>query len=354
MPASPPVIPGYTVGTELGHDGAAAAWSATHDATGDAVALTVFDATGDDADALLAEAALVASVDHPGVVRVREFGTAGGAAWIATDLVPGRDLDRYVQENGTLPPAEAALLVADAADGVAALHAAGLVHGDVRPASLLLDEEDGVAVAVRISTAAHLAAGRNAAATPGDDVYGLGGVLSTALTGSGAVADLPDDYGHVLATALAEDPADRFPTATALADELRVLAAGDEFGPPPPAPARRPARTAVLAVAVAVVVVAAVALALWRPWSGGGGATGSPPSHGAGGPLRRLVCTRDAEDLELRDEPGGSQVGLLTFGDTVTVRRRDPSGGWAYVSTRDGYGGWVLGSVLRPSCPAAR
>jgi hypothetical protein len=43
---------------------------------------------------------------------------------------------------------------------------------------------------------------------------------------------------------------------------------------------------------------------------------------------------------------------LLRFGDTVTVRRRDPSQLWAYVSTRDGYGGWVLASWLGESCTA--
>jgi hypothetical protein len=224
---------------------------------------------------------------------------------------------------------------------------------------------------------------RGAAATRRGDVYGLGGVFYTALTGerpfpadtlaglayavvnatppraSDVVPDLPDDYDRVLAAALAKDPADRFPTATALADALRAIAAGEEPElPATPAPTtdpapvlpRRPTRTAVAAVAAAVVVVAlALALVVWRPWSGGGAGTGSTPSHGAGGALRRVVC---AKDLELRDQPRGAQVGLLRFGDTVTVRRRDSSQVWAYVTTSDGYGGWVLGSWLRPNCTA--
>ena len=80
------MVPGYTVGAELGHGGTAAVWSATDDGTGDPVALKVFDASGDDAAALLEEAARAAAVDHPGVVRVRDRGTAGDLAWIANQF----------------------------------------------------------------------------------------------------------------------------------------------------------------------------------------------------------------------------------------------------------------------------
>lgn len=391
---SQPEVPRYTLGTELGRGGMGTVWSAVEDATGETVAIKIFPvAEPGEATTLLAEARRAAAVDHPGVVCVRGYGGTGDFAWIVMDLVPGRDLRRYLSAAGPPPPEVAARIVAEAADALAAVHAAGLVHRDVKPANILLDESGdtlGVRLAdfgiartappqedlteasewARTSGEPHSQAGTyvymapeqwsGEPATERGDVYGLGGVLYTALTGdrpypfeslpqlayavavlpppraSDRVPDLPRAYDDVIAAALAKDPAARLRSATELAAALRAVAAGRT--PELPRRTRRSRRLVPLgSAAVALAGVGAAAL-LWHPWS----------SHGsAPRPLRRVVC---AQDLELRDGPRGRQTGTLRHGDVVNVVRRDTSERWAYVLTADGRRGWVLGSWIRASC----
>jgi serine/threonine protein kinase len=388
-----PVVPRYTIGTELGRGGMATVWSAVSDATGETVAIKIFEpADPDDAETLLAEAHRATAVDHPGVVRVRDHGRSGDLAWIVMDLVPGRDLKRYVAETGPLTPAEAARVVADAADALTAVHAAGLVHRDVKPANVLLDES-GDTLAVRLadfgiarpappqegltddSEWARTADGPHARsgtyaymapeqwsgepATERGDVYGLGGVLYTALTGrrpyefenlpqlayavavlpppraGDLLADLPPAYDDVLAAAMAKDPSSRPRSAADLAEALRAVTAGRT-----PVLPRRPRRPRGLLPIGSVAVLAAClgAALLWHPWS-----AHKDSAH----PLRRVVC---AQDLELRDGPRGREKGMLRHGDVVNVLRRDTSERWAYIRTHDGRQGWVLGTWIRPSC----
>lgn len=92
---------------------------------------------------LRAEAELAARLDHPGVVRTIEFGESADAVWLVLELVEGTDLQRLIAERGPLAADKAAGLIADAADTVAAVHAAGLVHRDLKPANILLQSPTG-------------------------------------------------------------------------------------------------------------------------------------------------------------------------------------------------------------------
>ncbi len=382
-------MPGYTLGTELGRGGMGTVWSATEDATGAAVAVKVVALTRPgEAETLLALARRASAIEHPGIVRIRDQGSGDGLAWIVMDLVQGRDLRRYVLEAGPLAPEEAARVVAEAADALAAVHSAGLAHRDVKPANILLDEtgdtlgvhlaDFGVAAPVpppdRLTEASEWARTAGAYAPTGTfaymapeqwrgeppsvrgDVYGLGGVLYTALTGrrpypqetlpelayaiavspppraAGLLPGLPRGYDEVIAASLAKDPADRIGSAPDLARALRAVAAGR------PAGLRRRRLRAVPIVVAAVLLAGVVALA-WHPWASRSGQTG---------PLRRVVC---AQDLELRDAPRGAQIGTLLHGAVVHVLRRDASRRWAYVRTRDGRYGWVLGDWVQRACP---
>ena len=391
MSSSQPVVPRYTLGTELGRGGMGAVWSAVEDATGETVAIKVFPLTGSgDAAPLLAEARRASAVDHPGVVRVRDHGSADDLAWIVMDLVPGRDLWRYVQEAGPLPPASAARVVADAADALAAVHAAGLVHRDVKPANILLDESDdtlavrladfGVAAPVpppegltdasdwarttstpsRAGTYAYMAPEQwgGAPATARGDIWGLGGVLYTALTGE---RPYPQDSLPELAYEIAVSPppraADHVPgLPRGVRRDDRRRAGQGPAGPPAlrrrtgrraarrgrgpgaraAAPPGSPPPAAAGPVAALLAGLCAVVVLGWHPW------------HSSARPLRRVVC---AHDLELRDHPRGDQTGMLRHGDVVSVTRRDRSQLWAYVRTSDGRRGWVLGSWIREKCP---
>jgi serine/threonine protein kinase len=201
------------------------------------------------------ESLTAASVEHPRVVTVFGAGERDGLLYVAMRYVPGRDLGRLISADGPLATEEAARLIAQVADGLDAVHAAGLVHRDVKPANVIVEEEKaaeptafltdfGLAKAMA-STAGLTAAGevigsidymapeqiegrRIDART---DVYALGCVLFHAVSGDVPFPERessakmwahlneppPAAAGRVLdpviRRAMAKDPARRFPSA---------------------------------------------------------------------------------------------------------------------------------------------
>lgn len=89
---------------------------------------------------LRSEARRAIAVRHPGIVRVLDVGQHGELIWIEMELVAGPDLQSLVDDRGPLPPGVAAEVVAQVADALSAVHAAGIVHADVKPANVLLQE----------------------------------------------------------------------------------------------------------------------------------------------------------------------------------------------------------------------
>ncbi|HKO38595.1 MAG TPA: serine/threonine-protein kinase [Solirubrobacterales bacterium] len=87
------------------------------------------------------ESRIAASIEHPNVVPIYAAGEEGGVPWIAMRYVAGSDLGRRIARQGPLAPAGAAALIAQVGDGLDAIHAAGLVHRDVKPANVLLSGE---------------------------------------------------------------------------------------------------------------------------------------------------------------------------------------------------------------------
>ncbi|MGH2821906.1 MAG: serine/threonine-protein kinase, partial [Thermoleophilaceae bacterium] len=92
---------------------------------------------------ILRESRLAAGLDHPNVVPIYEAGEAEGRLFIAMRYVEGTDLKALLRRTGVLPPERAIGLAAQLADALDAAHARGLVHRDVKPSNVLIDDPGG-------------------------------------------------------------------------------------------------------------------------------------------------------------------------------------------------------------------
>ena len=160
-----------------------------------------------------AEARHAGSVSHPGIAQVYDYGENGAAAspYLVMELVDGPSLAR-VLAAGPLTPADAMDVLAQAAAGLQAAHAAGLVHRDVKPGNLLVGPSGlvkitdfGIAHAAwsapitqtgaLVGTPAYLAPERimGGPATPSSDLYSLGVVGYQCLTGTVPFEGIPHE-----------------------------------------------------------------------------------------------------------------------------------------------------------------
>jgi serine/threonine protein kinase len=89
------------------------------------------------------ESRIAASIEHPNVVPIYAAGEQDGVPYIAMRFVSGSDLGQRIAREGRLEPEHAAALIAQVGNGLDAIHAAGLVHRDVKPANVLLSGEEG-------------------------------------------------------------------------------------------------------------------------------------------------------------------------------------------------------------------
>ena len=90
----------------------------------------------------LKEPRLAAALDHPNVVPIYEAGERDGHLYLAMRYVEGSDLRTILEREGKLPPERALPILAQVASALDAAHRRGLVHRDVKPANVLLDEND--------------------------------------------------------------------------------------------------------------------------------------------------------------------------------------------------------------------
>jgi eukaryotic-like serine/threonine-protein kinase len=229
------------------------------------------------AERLRQEARMLVAVDHRAVVRLLDHGeTVDRRPYLVMELLHGRDLREVLIRSGPLPVTEALLLIAEALDGLAAVHAAGIVHRDVKLENLFLCRDSslkvvdfGVAKAgwaaasptipgVSLGTPRTMAPEQCAlrGVDPRADIYAAGLSLYELCVGRGpfdeiqephalrfahctrrpprpaeiAPQPIPPDVEGAILRALAKAPEERFQSAREMAMTLRLLATG---GSPP-------------------------------------------------------------------------------------------------------------------------
>jgi eukaryotic-like serine/threonine-protein kinase len=298
----------------------------------------------------LREARLLARIRHPNVVRVHGVDVIDGRVGIWMEFVDGESLAALLRRQGPLSAREAAVIGADICHALAAVHGAGLIHGDVK-ARNVMREAGGRTVLMDFGTGKDVGAqpalpamGMDLAGTPlylapevfrGEhrsklgDIYGLGVLLYHLVTNQYPVEgrtrteveaahargarsrlrdarpDMPAAFVDAVERAIAVDPRDRFQSAGAFEAALSQF-----LGRPAPAPRRWPLAAAL--VAAAVVIAAIVLIGRREPVPEPAAAT--PAQAGAPSPSSPTYQI-DTALYTIRD--GGAT--RLRFGDRVAT-----------------------------------
>jgi serine/threonine-protein kinase len=276
-----PEVPGYVVEALLGRGSMGSVYRATEISTARAVALKWLPASDAGADRarerFQREARAAAAIRHPNVVLVFGAGSAPTGDYIAMELIDGFPLSNAL-ESGHLGKKAFTRLLAKVARGLAAAHELALIHRDVKPSNILVDQDlephladfglarfvaeasDLTGPQAILGTYAYMApevaAGGAQDATPAADVFSLGCVLFEGFAGKppflaptvrdlivklglGEVPPLPEGtpaaIDRLCREALAREPGGR-PTALAFAERLEQA-----FEPAPAAPSPPPA-----------------------------------------------------------------------------------------------------------------
>ena len=309
----------YHIRGVLGEGGMAIVFDAEDPLLGRSVALKVLKPEQSDSstrDRFLREARILASVHEEHVVALHQIGEENGVAWMAMERLRGETLDDRLKRDRTLAVAEALSLTRQAAEGLKAVHAHGIVHRNIKPSNLWLEvTADGRYKRVKlidfgiarpteetsrltqtnavVGTPAYLSP-EQAASRPIDarsDLYSLGCVLYRMLTGRTPFGEtgedtiavlratimgditpatsiaprLPRAVAELLDQMLAIDPDNRPASAAVLIAQLRRLEqqdpGGGSFSPAgasPVGPRRRPSIVGIYLGAITIVAALVV------------------------------------------------------------------------------------------------
>ncbi len=303
-PGCPRMLGAYVVEGLLGQGGMGSVLVGRHHVLGVTRAVKVLDVGGGNPRAIgrfAREVDHLAQVRHTNVVAIHDAGQVGRWSYYAMDLLEGEPLDALMA-RGPVPYEQALRLTRGIARGVAALHAAGVIHRDLKPQNVVVRAEDGQPVVIDlglaiapelderltrtgalVGTPLYMAPEqvRGAPPDPRSDVYALGLILYELVTGRRVVGpadtphevlarilgeeapppssvfdELPRELDAACARLLAKDPARRPANAAEVARELTQLL-GASSGPP-----RRRPRAPLVIGALAALALGGVAATL--------------------------------------------------------------------------------------------
>ena len=303
----------YEVVSELGRGGMGAVFKAwdPQERTHVAVKLLLQASDPRQLSRFRREAQVMQRLQHPNVVPVRGYGEDDGRPYLVMDLVSGEPLDQRIEARGPLPPSLAAEIGRSLASALAAGHAQGILHRDVKPSNVLLRNDGevlltdfGLAKDVNLDAtqltveggfmgtlgfaAPEQAQGRAELMGPPCDVYGLGATLYYTLSGRPPFEgrsmievvdaqqrppvslrtlrpEVPQELAALIACCLEPELSARYSSCELVERDLRGFLSGERPGAPAdPTPSRAP-------LAAALVLVAG--LGLWGGWTL---ATGDP------------------------------------------------------------------------------
>ncbi|MFV2104428.1 protein kinase domain-containing protein [Micromonospora sp. LOL_024] len=260
----------YRLDERIASGGMGDVWRGTDQVLGRTVAVkSLLPALLDEpgfAERFRGEARTMATINHPGVVDVYDFGNDQQIAFLVMEYVEGDPLSATLSRVGRLTTARTMALVAQAADALHAAHVKGIVHRDVKPGNLLV-RPNGTLVLTDFGIARSDLVGQLTAAgsvlgtasyispeqatgqvaTPASDVYALGVVAYQCLAGRRPFegdnpldiamrhvretprplpSDIPPEVRALVERALAKDPKGRWPSAATLAAASRQLKTG--------------------------------------------------------------------------------------------------------------------------------
>ncbi len=319
------------------------------------------------------EVQVAAKLHHPNIVTAYDADEADGVHFLVMELVEGRDLGQVVTEDGPLAWDVALDTIRQAAEGLAYAHREGVLHRDVKPANLLVDEAGTVKVLdmglARLdasegltTTGEFLGTAATMAPEQGEDlrlvdersdVYGLGCTLYYLLTGRHVYAgesavqmllahasqpvprlrdacpDLPPSVEYLFESMVQKDKADRPADMPAVLEAIQAIREGEAPELPPVAPASDPlpahSRRRWVGAAAALVVVAVVAVLLATRSGTDGGGNGAADARAAAlaGPLIRTLRGHQGAVHGVAVHPDGRRI-LSASGDgTIGVWNRD-------------------------------
>ncbi len=140
----------YRIESLIGQGGMGRVYKAYDKELGRTVALKIVRAdlmaSGDALQRFKQELILARKVTHKNVIRIFDLGEADGLKFITMDFIEGRDLKTILREKGKLTPEEAVKIIAQVCRALDAAHSEGVIHRDLKPQNIMLDNQERVIV----------------------------------------------------------------------------------------------------------------------------------------------------------------------------------------------------------------